>query len=55
MKSRLRGGAAGAWVVELQFTLLEVGHILARKGVQFSHRKVIIRVIQRINDETGRV
>ena len=55
MKSRLRGGAAAAWLVEPPFTLLWDGHLLEREGVGCAHRRFIIDVIQRINDETGRV
>lgn len=47
VKSRLRGSASGPWVVDLQFTLLGDGHILAREGVQSGPRKFIICVIIR--------
>lgn len=54
MKSRLRGGAAGAGIVGPRLTLLGEGPILARETVQFAHRQFIISVIQRINNETRR-
>lgn len=54
MKSRLRGGAAGAGIVGPRLTLLGEGPILARETLQFAHRRFIINVIQSINDETGR-
>lgn len=40
---------------EPQFSLLGDEHILIRERVQFVHRRLIINVIQRMNDETGRV
>lgn len=54
MKSRLRGGAAGAGIVGPRLTLLGEGPTLARETVQFAHRRIIVNVIQSINDETGR-
>lgn len=60
---RKKGRGAGRRMVLLQepgqnrttLTLLQDEYILIREKVKFVHRRLLINVTQRKNDETGRV